>query len=106
MKLEEAKKIKDQLLRFEGKKDKDGFPFIWKIMISPAGMEELVMNGCKTKFHFDESFSTLNPNADFLVYVIGKTADEYTCEQYEVFIERNEITIASDGYDCDFCSMP
>lgn len=103
MKLEEAKKIKEQLLRFEGKKDKDGFPFIWKIMICPVDMKEMVMNGCKTKFHFDESFATLNPSAGYNIFVIGKTAEEYTSESHEIFVERNHIILDTEGSICDFC---
>ena len=104
MNLTEARKIKEQLIRFEGRKDQEGFPFIWKVMICTAAAEASLIKSCVSKYDYDELIAELKPNADYGVFIIGKTLDAtYTIEPFENFNERLELGIETNNGRCDFC---
>ena len=94
MNLSDARKIKQQLVRFEGRKDYEGFPFIWKIMICPEGMYATVLKGCMRTLNYDERFSESYSDNDFEIHVIGrKEGEEFTDEPFESFVDRHHLTI-------------
>jgi len=101
MNLSEARKIKEQLIQFEGKRNNEDAPLIWKTMFYPEGMLDFVKQGCIVNFNFDEIFAKSYQFANYHICVLCKSYDnQITVENFETFANKQ---IETETHECVFC---